>query len=397
MPFLLVMITAYAAVYLLSPGYVYSGYLARGAPLVVFLVDMLIGVAVYLMIVSNLRLWSYLVTMGRSVGAGRDRRGVGKRLRGRWPTRGGYLDRLVPGAVGLRLLAGLASTGALAYVVVFWLHLQVAYLQLFTPQHYTFLSRLAEPPYAGASFAVNTYAAPIAAYTKQWAYISPFLAGREVSLGDRGFVQAPDPDAYVWFADRQVNPAYARPDYFLCIRERTWAWGVERLQGPLTGNCSDLAIVRQAAEGTGSYLRHRIVARDESGSNMWVVVQLDWELPPYLRALDARGDQHVEVLVDDSSTPVTVRARYQFAHQDGRTERGSRLRLVSEGADGTRCVIAETQGSDTLVVPAGAAGPMYVTVTPRTSLKAGPEYASRVFVVAGESEAAGNPCPDAAE
>lgn len=396
-PFLFVLGAAYIIVYLLSPGYVFSGYLVRGAPLIVFLVDILVGLALYMALVANLRLWTYLWAMLPAGGSSWQRLTALMQRRFVRSVDRRSLDRVIPGALGMRFTAGLTITWALTYMVMYWLHLQVVYIQVFPPQYFAFLKTLSEAPYRGASFAVSTYAAPVAAYTNQWAYITPFMAGADIQLGEDGFVQPVDPDAYIWFADRHVNPSYARPEYFLCIRDRSWGSALERLhpQWPGSPGCSGLSIIKQADAGTGALLNHQVVARDESRFDTWVLVKLDWEMPPYLRSFNTPGAQYVRVQVDESTVPATIGVRYQFAHQDGRAEEGTTRRLVLQDQDGARCVIAEAQGAEPLSAPADTFGTMYVTVTPRTAVKAGLEYASTLFEVQGAADDRPSRCPRA--
>ena len=132
----------------------------------------------------------------------------------------------------------------------------------------------------GASFAANTYAAPIYAYTGQWAYFDTRLAtadGGAVSLTEEGYVVNRDARSYLWLADRASNRRYSRPDYFLCFWYQDLKTVVYRFRRVPFG-CSFAGVVEGAAGGKGLTVADSIAAQDKSGRDSWAIVRLDWSI-----------------------------------------------------------------------------------------------------------------------
>src|SRR5258706_13817550 len=152
---------AYATVYFLSPGYVYSGYLVRHAPFTVVLNDALIAVAIYATIGMARRLWLSV------------RAGIHAPTQTGRPTRSASLLTFLAQsevAIMFRASGTLVAGGLTLFVLVYWINLQSTYVKWLPPDHYAFLKTLGAPPYRGASFVVDNYAAPAAFYTGTWAY-----------------------------------------------------------------------------------------------------------------------------------------------------------------------------------------------------------------------------------
>src|SRR5262249_9805436 len=102
-------------------------------------------------------------------------------------------------------------------VTSYWVGMQLTYLRVLPPQHYAFLRRLNEPPFKGKTFVVNGYAGPIAATTHGWAYMDENLVRNLLVVAPGPTNELQLDRKYLWFADRYVNLAYQRPDYFICI------------------------------------------------------------------------------------------------------------------------------------------------------------------------------------
>jgi hypothetical protein len=238
---------AYALVYGFAAGYVMTGYVTRYAPLLVFVVDAVVALAVYVALRSAVAWWRVV--------------------------------RTSPGAPRSPLV-GLAVAGALSiFLVAYWGRVQFTYATQLPPVLFGFLPSLAEPPYAGASFVVNNYAAPASIFTGQWAYHDP-LFGSGVSTA--GYIVSRDSSSYLWEADRDTNPAYQKPAYFLCEMPDTpiaVARALERPDLPVQ-RCSVLPLVQGALRGGG--YPHTLVAIDQSGHDAWAIVRLnpDFELAP---------------------------------------------------------------------------------------------------------------------
>jgi hypothetical protein len=133
---------------------------------------------------------------------------------------------------------------------------------------------------------VNNYAAPVAAFTGQWAYFDPAISravlsergGRAHIAGDR---------KYLWFADRSTNTEYRRPEYFLCMIPQSPVSLRDRIlrvrgQGVRLQGCRDLPLVRLATESGKSLRGMTLVDYDrtgleEVGFESWAIVKLEWD------------------------------------------------------------------------------------------------------------------------
>ncbi len=242
--FLLAGYLAYITVYILTPGYVFTGYRFRLTPLTVFLTDVVIACGLWLVLKATLSIAAQL------------------RLHRGWGIALGSLPLL------------------------FWCQLQYAQVSLMPPEQFAVFKTLASPPYKGASFVSNTYAAPVAAFTQQWAYIDAVLAKAEIEERD-GRLRLRTDYSYVWLADRETNKDYARPQYFICIVPQslpslTAKLLSERGEGEPYKGCADMGIVRYAKQGRRDVLpRAELIAIDQEGRRTfghetWAIVKLDW-------------------------------------------------------------------------------------------------------------------------
>lgn len=243
---------SYSIVFYLSPGYVYSGYLARLAPFTVFISDVLVALAIYITIAATYR-FSLVVEAD-----------VYKYYR----------------------LSLCALSGGLASVFLgFWIALQLTYVRLMPPDHYSFLKALSLPPFVGASFVVNNYAAPVAAYTGNWAFFDPSISTGIQSYENDGAKLSSD-QKYLWFADRDTNPDYRRPRYYVCMiaqNPSTVLAKIKKMYGMGTDHlgCSRLQLVRLADGKDSPTLGLRLVAIDSEGLkhrgfDSWAIIEFDW-------------------------------------------------------------------------------------------------------------------------
>ena len=237
---------AYAIVYLLSPGYVFTGYRFRFAPLTVFFTDVLIAAGVYLFFpldggIGRTARLALAGALGRCRGRGRDA------LLGQCPVR-----------------------------------LRRAY----APDQFGILQKLRQPPFVGASFVSNTYAAPVAAFTGKWAYIDQDLAQAKV-VERGGARRLKTDDRYIWLADRDSNPAYRQPQYFICLVPQSMLSALEKVRrdngvGPGYPGCASMGLVRHALSGPKDVIpRAELVAMDTEGPKKyghetWAILKLDW-------------------------------------------------------------------------------------------------------------------------
>ena len=362
---------AYTITYLLSPGYVYSGYLVRFAPMPVFITDVTLAFAAVLVVGFVARAWSYLRRAGRHQS---------------YATASGSTSATAHGIRALAVCGVVAGCAALFVSSVFWLQIQHTYLGLLPPDHNAFLQQLADPPYAGASFAVNNYAAPEAMFTGQWAYFDPKIQSGQVTLTDSGYVLGRDMDSYLWLADKRTNPDYLEPTYFACVVQQDLGAVVDRLTNPgLPGFCPRLGVPGQppvsvngdtTGPSTGWTPKTEIVARDPGPDGWWEIMKLDWSFPPYLAALsDASAGVRVKVsLKAQPSTPIVATPVFDARQQDGVAMQPPLIRLYR--ADDQPCELAETYDPAGFTLPPNFTGPIRLSVTPRTAEAIGTEFSS---------------------
>ena len=306
-PYLLAGCAAYGIVYYLAAGYVLSGYLIRFAPIIVFVTDVAIAVAVAVVLNALLHALAPLTAWVRAARPGPTTANGGLRRHQPMPSAGGLVAAGVPVAATLGVIAG----ALVICLSVTWLQAQLAYVSLFPPDRFTFLKMLAFPPYRGASFAVSTYAAPVAHYTQQWAYYDPLISDGDVQFGPDGRVRfLRDMDTYLWVADKRSNPGYARPDYYACVSSPSLRGVLDTINGtePRTGRCSHVQIAQRAFSAHQELLRFKVAATDPTDANVWTIVKLDWEPLPYLLPVPATDSAAVSTHIcwkdrlDDSLT-----------------------------------------------------------------------------------------------
>ena len=358
--------------YLLSPGYVVSGYLARGAPLFVFAVDVMLAIGLYVPLQAAVRAVATALRIARE-------------------------HQPVPGwrrpvAAFVLAILSVMLVGLFGVALGSWVQIQRGYLTLLPPTHFAFLKTLAEPPYVGQSFVGNRYMAPPAAYTGQWAYIDATIGQARIELKDDGYHVAQELQTYVWLHDRATNPAYREPRYYLCTRFQSLPDALARAQGreSLDGSCNDLPIVKRADSSDQPFLQYRVVGRDPSPFGSWAIVELDWDFPPYLQPLPG-GSEPARVIATPRATPAgqMLDIQYRYAQQKNVPESDTLLRLYRRDSAGGVCLLAEQAGPGPIPVPAGVSGTLVVSVQPGTATKRGPEYMSEPVSIGGAAAA----CP----
>ena len=269
--FLITGMCAYMVVYALSPGYVFTGYRFRQVPFTAFHTVVILGGALYVLLAAGLK---YL-SVDRAQGA----------VPVDAPEGGGVLPgrrRTLSGTV-----AGVASLGTLVILIVYWIGVQVTYIKLMPPDHYAFLNKLAEPPYVGKSFIVNTYAAPVAAKTGTWAYLNANLTA--TGPVDSESYKFPVDMTYLWLADKRTNTDYAHPEYFLCVTVQATSTVIEEVRkrkGMGEGNvgCEQNQLVQIARRGDGHVVHPKLefMESDKEGPEVvgyerWAIVRLNWD------------------------------------------------------------------------------------------------------------------------
>ncbi|MEH2483544.1 hypothetical protein V1282_006901 [Nitrobacteraceae bacterium AZCC 2146] len=232
--FLAIGIVCYTSIYMLSPGYVISGYAERYAPFAIFFVAMVPAIAIYAMSVAARRYGQWLLADSRF----QHRRRV-----------------VVPLLVAI----------VIAAPALLWVRVQVYYANLFPPDHLAFLQKLKSPPLHGATFAVSNYAAPVAYYAGNWAYFDTVIGSAAADVTD---------PSSRWFADWKSNARYAYPNYYVCMRTKTFDSVLlerypARLELPFRF-CNDERIFRKKTSLPGE-----VIASDFAEPKFWSAVALD--------------------------------------------------------------------------------------------------------------------------
>lgn len=376
---------ALVIVYALATGYVMSGYVWRAAPLWVFVLDIVLGacatVALGLALRATASLRSALAQLPASVVASP---GVSPGPRVRWSQLGRVVRREPSRAlsvVGVACAAGVAILLS-AFTIIYWLTVQQTYLGMLPPTHFRVLKLLREPPFSGASFVSDMFAGPVAAQTGQWAYFDQVIGAGKFQEAAAGFTIERDMESYLWLADRHENPAYQRPEYFICFSAQDLRSVIARLvnlEAVYNTRCSDRGIIRQVDTGEFAPLQHQVVARDEV-SDSWAIVKLSWSgYAPYLAPFE--DGRRVLVTVDGPGAGRGATIAYRFAQQEGAPEQGSTVRLYRVQSGDRITLLGSLDGPGRIQLPDRFSGRIRASVTPQTATRAGYEYLSDEITV----------------
>ena len=297
----------YAAAYRGFTGYVYSGYLNRQAPFLVFWTDLLLAGALYFVVEA---------------------------------VRRGFAD-----ACGDRPPVFLPIAGS-ALLVLFggaWATLQLGYLAVVPPTGEPFLNLLSRAPYRGGTFVVNDYPAPVAEKTKAWAYAESSIFSGRVRLGPDGFSTEHD-TKYLWFADAGANGAYMKPDYGLfidqpaSIAEALAASGNPGPQSEHPIAFETTGLIRRTQEALQPFIWHRLIASD---GRRFSIVKFDWDFPPFLKPLDAE--------IRKAARSLSLQQKLAFSESTQEERRRWRLAIEPvespRGAEGTPTRILLTEAT----------------------------------------------------
>jgi hypothetical protein len=263
--FFLAGMAAYTVVYLLSPGYIFTGYRFRHVPFTVFHTTVMPALLIYVLLATGLK---YLPSgwLRKAV----DAMGVSE-------------DAVaMPGFrwVSMRAVVVVTSLATFGLLTFYWAGVQFSYVRLMPPDHYSFLQKLSKPPYDGKTFLVNTYTAPIAAKTGTWAYWNVHLKSTE---------PLPSGGDYEFPFDKKTNLDYAHPEYFLCVTMQSVSTVLEevlRQKGLGDGHpgCGRNQLVEMArrTEGKSVYPALELLEADREGPAVvgyerWAIVKLNWK------------------------------------------------------------------------------------------------------------------------
>ena len=246
--FILTGFIAYAFIYIISPGYVYSGYIVRFAPFLVFFSDLLIAISLFVSI-----LIAYLVT---------------KKC---------FSEKQLTSFVFFALL-----THIIVIIIIWlWLSMQFSHLRSLPPNHFNVFKKLSTAPFKDASFLVNTYAAPVGVQTGQWAYMDPYI-GRAIFVEIEGKKRLFGDRRYLWLSDKNNNSNYRRPDYFICLLNQNIDTALNNILHLSNPSCLDFPLVKLAADTNNpisgiSLVEYDVEGSDRVGFVSWAIVKFDWD------------------------------------------------------------------------------------------------------------------------
>jgi len=273
-------VAAYALTFRLFTGYVLSGYLHRLVPLLVFVTDLLLALPLWLA-------WRQFQPAGA--------------------------DRILPWCG--RAAAVIVLVGMLAQ----WFTIQAGALRLVPPDSYAFLKLLGKAPAHRRSVVTNTYPAPMVARAGSWGYADTSLFSGQLTLDAGGFKVERDLK-YLWFADRETNLDYLKPDLALTLdhppnigearqreadRRAAEANGLARIPA---------GVVRRAQSPYQPFLHHKLLHTDNLRLD---IVDLDWDYPPYL----IRHEQQVRKL----ASTLSLEQKLALSGKAGETRRSWRV------------------------------------------------------------------------
>lgn len=247
----------FVCIYVLSPGYLWAGYLGRYAPLPVFIVDVWIALFFYMLIAIARASWGEIAAALTGFA--------------------GIVHKRTPSPAAATQLFVLAlSLFLLVLGSAYWAKIQIAYTNILPPTSLQVLRELGQPRYRGSTFISNNYSAPVAYFTGNWAYMDSTVA-ENIFRFDSGKTMQVIGGEYLWEADRESNAAYLHPQYYICIVSPSLSMAAGLVALPSHGrlsNCSSQPLVRGAQEGVGPFFNVR-VASDPTPRDMWAIVKLD--------------------------------------------------------------------------------------------------------------------------
>jgi hypothetical protein len=353
------------AVIVLFPGYVYSGYMARYLNVLVLPFALAIGFALYAVIV-----------VGKHVVANADR------------------------AAGFPSWPAAIRTLCLATPIVlvgWWIAIQTANARLFPANGLAVLNALDALAPDRPTIVANSYPAPFAVTTGQWSYLDEtFASGRIAFSPSTGYAHSFD-RKYLWFADRERNSDYAKPDAFVCLLTPTYrSVSLELADPQKASRCVDNGMVQWTRRHEAkTWPQHIIAARDPSGRDSWAIVKLDWDVPPYLTAPP-------RIAAERSANSITLTVSYDFRQQDGKPEYQTDVEIWLVARNGSFCAVQGTPlaaerargGRTTLVLaPSDADNDLIALARPQTETRiGGPFFTAPFRLEGGEAVPAGASC-----
>jgi len=240
-PFLLSGILGYIFVYVLSSGYVHTGYLVRLCPLPIFHIEVMLAMALFALLALAATIIRFPVRSSPKI-----------------------LQR------GFAVVSAVLAVAMTAY----WSAIQVRHASLIPPDQLSFIAFVKSDRDNNAGLISDNYAVPFGLVARTWTYSSYDLAQEYPAAKGR-----PRAVSYVWLADRRTNDAYSRPSTFVCFKSIST---VNSTTGRDIGQCTYFPLVQAAFGGAVQTVADPAktpklipIARDEA-HDRWAIVRLEW-------------------------------------------------------------------------------------------------------------------------
>jgi len=253
--FFFVGLFSYAVIYVLSPGYVFSGYSERLAPFAIFFLSSIPAIAIFGISLASRRFsaWLFRGDKGASQFWG-------------WG--------IVPSS----------AIFAVAVIFLFWAKVQIYYARMFPSDHVAFAKTLALPPFKRASFGVGNYAAVVAYYTGNWAYMD-MTFGTAMSDPKNPLDEHLKDKTALWFADWKSSGAYSSPTYYACMKPQSFDSALALRDPARFGNRFAFCDSEPIVAGQSDF-DDRTLASDKPVPRFWAVVK-PGTVPPRVVSIDS--------------------------------------------------------------------------------------------------------------
>jgi hypothetical protein len=220
----------------LSGGYIFSGYLIRLCPFLVYHSDVLTALGVFASIAVAIALIERTTLLNFN-----------------------------------RTPAVLASTFAII-IVMNWAYIQYSTMRWLPPTQFGFTKFLRRNTDSNIGLVTNNYQPPFSLMSGTWAYLDVEFSYDLITET----VRRPR-NPYLFLSDGRTNSRYDNPGLFVCFMGpsslASAAFAKDR------GTCSSLPIVKQAISGSASNDVHANVILRDMQDDRWAILKLDWAQP----------------------------------------------------------------------------------------------------------------------
>jgi hypothetical protein len=340
--------------WLLIPGYILSAYFTRYAPMYGYINILIIVIPLYIMsILIYARFKDIFYTI--------------------------LLDRRINAELISKFIRFTPIIILYLFIIFSWIFMQLSYYSSYKNSANAIFKLLQTEPYKNKSVVANTYSAPFSIQTNQWSYYDPEFSSGRVNRTQNGYFYGTD-DKYLWLADKNQNNDYRYPDYFICFFQAQF----DNVTG-YSPRCDlrtpflDKLIRTKDESNFSEVIRPQVVAQDADAGNLWAIVKLDNDFPPFILPKD--NQRYVDVLYSKDGLKVD----YQYKQQKNIPESNSRINLykLNSCQDEKNSVSSPILSSQEQMIPWRffQAGYYQVSVSPGTKSKKGEIFWSQPFSI----------------